>query len=206
MDEMKKVFHRIAMEDDRKSFNIFFKHYHAKLIRFALLFVPNYDQAQDIVSNVLVRLLKNRKKVFLMENFEGYLFRSIKNEAINHLKKENKVAVYSLEDGEELISEEHIDPLEKLLNNELRLVISKTVERLSPKRKMVYKLIKDDGLKYREVADLLDISERTVEVHLKLAIKELREVVEQYIHKKPHASGDGFMKIAKALAFLALGV
>lgn len=204
--DMQHIFYRIAMENDRESFNIFFKHYHSKLIRFAALFVPNYDQAEDIVSNVLTRILKNRKKIFLMDNFEGYLFRSIKNEAINFLKKEKRMPVYSINESEDFICGEFIDPLEKLISNELRLLVANTIEKLSPKRRMVYKLIKDEGLKYKEAGELLDISERTVEVHLKLAIREIREVVLKYINKKPGMSGSGFLKVAKIIALLALGI
>lgn len=199
---MKQVCYRIATENDRNSFNIFFKHYHARLIRFAILFVHNYDQAEDIISNVLVRLLKNREKVFLMENFEAYLFQSVKNEAINHLKKEKRLAAYSIDEEQDFIGGKFVDPLEKLISDELRAVLATTVEALSPKRRMVYKLIKDEGLKYKEVAELLDISERTVEVHLKLAVKEIREVVIRYVKATEGNSGKGFLKVAKMLILL----
>lgn len=204
--QMKKVHYRIAVENDRESFNIFFKHYHGRLIRFALLFVRSYDQAEDIVSNVLVRILKRREKVFLMDNFEAYLFRAIKNEAINYLKKEKKLTAHSIDEEEDFICSEFVDPLEKLITDELRLMITQTVEALSPRRRMVYKLIKDEGLKYKEVADLLDISERTVEVHLKLAIQEIREVVIKYIKTSQRGAGESYLKIAKIFAFFALGV
>ena len=203
---MKRICYRIAVENDRNSFNIFFEHYHSKLIRFAMFFVVRYDQAEDIVSNVLVRLLRNREKVFLMEKFEGYLFRAIKNEALNYLKKEKRVAVYNIDDEDDFMCKEFVDPLEELVAKELRLLIANTVERLSPKRRMVYKLIKDEGLKYREVAELLDISERTVEVHLKLALKDIREVVIKYISKNPGVSDQNYLKIVKMVALLVIGI
>lgn len=203
---LKKLYYRIAVENDRSSFNIFFRHYHTRLIRFAILFVHNYDHAEDIVSNVLVRILKNREKVFLMENFESYLFQSVKNESINFLKREKKLATYSIDDEDDFICGEFVDPLEKLITDELRVLVTRTVEGLSPKRRMVYKLIKDEGLKYREVAGLLDISERTVEVHLKFAVKEVREAVVGYLKSSRDGAGEGYLKIAKVVALIALGI
>ncbi|MEQ9289437.1 MAG: RNA polymerase sigma-70 factor [Cyclobacteriaceae bacterium] len=193
----KELLKRIALKDDEQAFNTFFDLYHLKLIQFALLFVPQIDQAEDVVSNVMIRLIKNADKVFAMENMEGYLFMAVKNEAINFLKKEGKHKNNISDIDTDFFSHEFVDPMEKLLEKELRQLISNTVEALPLKRKMVYKLIKDEGLKYQEVADLMDISKRTVEVHLKLAVKELRIAVRNYMSE--NKDNPGYMGIVKAL-------
>lgn len=181
VNDNRELFERIALKDDEQAFTAFFDRYHAKLIQFALLFVPQIDQSEDVVSNVLIRLIKNSKKVHEMENIEGYLFISVKNEAINFLKRESKHKMNTFDMDTDFFSHEYIDPIKKLIEKELRELISTTIEGLPLKRKMVYKLIKDEGMKYQEVADLMNISKRTVEVHLKLAVKELRITVRQYI-------------------------
>ena len=198
-NDMRQVFCRIARENDRESFNVFFRHYHARLIRFAILFVPNYDVAEDIVSNALVKILKNRETVFLMEQFEGYLFTCVKHEALNYLKREKRVHFFRIEDDHDFVSGEYVTPLEKLIDDELREHITRAIESLSPKRRMVYKLVKDEGLRYKEVAELMDISERTVEVHLKLALKEVRLAVTQYLKKSETTPAKTFLKIAKSI-------
>lgn len=197
--DMRQIFYRIAKENDRESFNVFFRHYHSRLIRFAILFVPNFDAAEDIVSNALVKILKNREKAFLMDQFEGYLFTCVKNEALNYLKREKRVHFFRIEEDDDFVSGEYVSPLEKLIDNELREHITKAIESLSPKRRMVYKLIKDEGLKYKQVAELMDISERTVEVHLKLALKDVRHAIAQYLNKPEASVAKTFLKIAKSL-------
>jgi len=81
---------RIALHDDQKAFSAFFDQYHSKLIKFAHLFVANYVHAEEIVSEVLIKLLKNRRNLHEIEKFEGYLFTMIKNQSLNFIKQNKK--------------------------------------------------------------------------------------------------------------------
>ena len=96
----------------------------------------------------------------------------------------------------DFLTSDFTDPYEVYVAHELSELTFKTIERLPPKRKLTYKFIKDDGLSYKEVAELLEISERTVEVHLKLAVRELRNVVKEYLKGKK--LGRKIMRIAKS--------
>jgi len=172
---------RIALNDDQKAFSVFFDHYHSKLIKFAHLFVSNYVHAEEIVSEVLIKLLKNRKTLHEIEKFEGYLFTMIKNQSLNFVKQNKKrMGHFSIENLEDFFSVERIDPYEIFLGSELRGLLNKSIEKLPPKRQMVFKLIKDEGMSQKEVAKLMDLSTRTVEVHLKLAVKDLRKTIKDY--------------------------
>jgi len=116
-----------------------------------------------------------------MENFEAYLYRSVKNEAFNALKSEKYAAAHR---HEMCLTEKHhdrIDPHEKLMADELHGQVDKIIAALPPKRQKVYRLVNDEGLRHREVARLMDISERTVEVHLKIAVRELRCAITLYL-------------------------
>ncbi len=172
------ILQRIAIHDDQKAFSEFFDYYHSKLIKFAHLYVPNYNQSEEIVSEVLIKLLKKRKELHKIEKFEGYLFTMVKNQSLNFLKQNKKKLNHlSLENLEDFFSTERIDPYEKYLESELRELLIKTIEKLPPKRQMVFKLIKDEGMSQKEVAELMDLSIRTVEAHLKLAVKDVREKI-----------------------------
>lgn len=185
-DIIKSLLIRIAENDDRDAFNQFFAMYYTRLIQFALLFINRREVAEDIVSEVLVQLLREKKELYKVEHFEGYLFFSVKNTALNYIKKQELHLSYCSREKEEVYWLTGVSsPIEKVLEEELRHVIFQTVERLPERRKIVYKLIKDEGLKYKEVAELLDISVKTVENHLDIAVKEIREVVENYLDRKP---------------------
>lgn len=177
---------QIAENDDKKAFSYFFNRYYTRLVQFALLFVPSHNLAEDVVSEVMIRLLRKRKELHTITNFQGYLFQAVKNEAINQLKVYNRHSANSkpIENEKDHFLPDLVDPCEKLLEKELREIVSKIVEGLPPKRRMVYKLIKDEGLRYKQVGELLDISERTVEEHLKIAVKELRAGVQKYFRER----------------------
>jgi RNA polymerase sigma-70 factor (ECF subfamily) len=197
--DIRSILYRIAENDDQEAFKVFFKLYHRKLLEFALLYVKSQFHAEDIVSDVLVQLLKRKQIVFKMENFEGYLFLCVKNQALNFLKKKsNQLTTGPAYLAQDNLTTDYLDPLQKLLDNELRERIITATESLPPKRKMVYKLIKDDGLKYKEVANLLEISERTVENHLDAAVKDLKSAVKLYLSEKK--SNTPIIKFRKAIS------
>lgn len=175
------LFKRIADENDEKAFSVFFKQYHTKLLRYASLFVGSIDVSEDVVSEVLINLLKRDRSAFLKKNFIGYLFQCVKNKAIDHIRKEKKKrAIFSAsyDEGDYFIRSSQT-PLSVITHNELYQTIRDLIEALPPKRRMVFQLIKDEGLSYKDVADLMDISERTVEVHLKLALKDIQTTLQK---------------------------
>jgi RNA polymerase sigma-70 factor (ECF subfamily) len=169
-----------ALRDDREAFSLFFHHYYTKLVRFALLFDSNRSDAEDTVSEVMIRMFRRRKELFLLENFEPYLFRSVKNEALNKLRSEKAFLSFSQVVFTANV-QDRMDPHEMLMGTELYGQINKLIEKLPPKRQQVYRLIKDDGMCYKDVAKLMEISERTVEVHLKIAMRELRSSILTYL-------------------------
>jgi RNA polymerase sigma-70 factor (ECF subfamily) len=181
----KKLCFAQVAEGRKEAFDAFFEYYYPKLIQFALVYVNSIPQAEDVVADVLTNILIHRKRVFALEYFEAYLYTSVKNKALSSLKKNHRT-VYKPPDFEEIIPKfkSVADPYELLVEKELRTCVHGIIQNLPPKRKMVYGLIREQNFTYRQVADLMEISERTVEVHLKLAIKALREGVEKYLDRK----------------------
>jgi RNA polymerase sigma-70 factor (ECF subfamily) len=112
-------------------------------------------------------MLIHRERVFALDHFEAYLYSSVKNRALSSIKRNQKTAPYSpeLEDFRPLVRTA-ADPFELLVEQELNARVHKIIREFPPKRKMVYRLIREDGHSYRQVAGLMEISERTVEVHL----------------------------------------
>lgn len=172
---------RISVNSDKEAFSELFKRYHSKLVSFATCFLSDYEEAEDSVSEVFVRLLQKNQELQEIENFEGYLYFSVKNQCLNQLKKnKRKNKLFTQLDYQDYNTGEYTQPLEQLLTMELREKISACVDNLPQKRKLVYKMVKDDGLKIGEVAKLLEITEKTVKKHLELAVRDLRTEIERY--------------------------
>lgn len=175
------LLHRISVNSDKEAFSELFKRYHSKLVSFAACFLSDYEEAEDSVSEVFVRLLQKKQELQDIENFEGYLYYSVKNQCLNQLKKnKRKNKLFTQLDYQDYNTGEYTQPLQQLLTMELREKIASCVDNLPQKRKLVYKMTKDDGLKIREVAKLLDITEKTVKKHLELAVRDLRIEIERY--------------------------
>lgn len=180
-DSKRQCFNQIA-QGDKKAFDVFFKHYYTKLLQFARNYVDALPQAEDVVADVLTNILINRKKVFSLDHFESYLFFSIKNKALTSIKKQQRENPYLFDSNEIVLNSLAVtSPHEALEGQELQETINRITQGFPPKRKMVFQLIREEGLSYRQVAELMSISERTVEVHLKLALNELRQGIENYL-------------------------
>lgn len=177
----KILIHRISLNSDKEAFSELFKRYHSKLVSFANCILSDYEESEDMVSEVFVRLLQKNQELQDIENFEGYLYYSVKNQCLNQLKKnKRKKRLFTQLDYQDFNTGEYTQPLQQLLTMELREKITTCVDNLPQKRKLVYKMTKDDGLKTREVAKLLDITEKTVKKHLELAVRDLRTEIERY--------------------------
>jgi RNA polymerase sigma-70 factor (ECF subfamily) len=191
---------KIVEKKDERAFSTFFDHYNTRLIKLALLFVPRFDQAEEVVSDVFFSLLRKREALLGIHHFEGYLFKMVKNKALNHLKNnKNKFSGNQLiDDVQDYLSPEINDPEKSMINDDLGKLLYKVIEQLPTKRGLVFKMVKEENMTYKQVGELLEISERTVEVHLKLAIKDLRKALSHYYHEN-----EGIIPLSRKL-FLSI--
>ncbi len=179
---LRELLKKIVEKNDQRAFSAFFDHYHTRLIKLAMLFVPRFDQAEEVVSEVFLILLRKREALLEIQHFEGYLFKMVKNTALNHLK-ENKSKITNtilIDNAQDYLYPDNNDPEKNLINRDLGTLLQKVIEQLPSKRGLVFKMIKDENMSYKEVGEILEISERTVEVHLKLAIQDLRKALSHY--------------------------
>lgn len=203
-NEIPQLLKQIAERDDKRAFSIFFEHYHSKLLRIAHMFVSSPQMAEDIVSDVLIKLLRNRKETFNKKNFIGYLYQCIKNQSLDYIKKNKRQPLVDINysDADYFIPEMS-NPHSQLIQKEFGELVADCIECMPPKRKLVFKLVKDDGLSYKKVASLLNISERTVEVHLRLAMGHLKNAIDDYLDKN-NDNPSSSLRMVKAITLLLL--
>ena len=179
--KLNNLLSRIVADNDQRAFSMLFDHYHTRLLNLAMLFVTDYNIAEEVVSDVFFKILKKKEELPAIEKFEGYLFKMVKNYALNSLKQRSKERLHvRIDEIEDYMLPEDCNPEKKLVNKNLGEYLNQAINDLPPKRRLVFKMVKDERMSYREVAEILEISERTVEVHLKLAISDLRKVLQTY--------------------------
>ncbi len=159
---------------DIAAFDTIYHQYSKKLYNFAFRLIKDHDTASEIVQEVFVILWERHEQVNTELNFKNYIFTIAYNSIRKYFRNksiENKVKDYLLNNSPEIY--EYTDGT--IIYNELLDIANKTIEKLPPKRKMVYKLNKQESIKIKEIADRLEITKRTVENHLAKALKFLKE-------------------------------
>ena len=163
---------------DPKAFEMLFHRYYGNLCLFATKILNNDKAAEEVVQNFFVKLWEKKEQINIDTSLQNYLFRSVKNHCLNHIKhnviKENYIKLKEKEIELETDYDAHF------LEVDLAKKIEESIHSLPEKRREIFQLSRKEGLKYREIAEKLNISIKTVEAQMGLAIKGLREKLKDY--------------------------
>ncbi len=158
---------------DQKAFTELFHQHQAMVYNFAFRLLKSQDKATEVVQIIFIRIWQSRERLGEVENFGAYLNRAVRNESYTALRTIAKQRIRETElSGEDLASEGSTD--DRILYDESVNRLKTIVNTLPPQRKLVYQLCHEQGLKYHEVADQLNISSGTVHKHMKLALQTIR--------------------------------
>lgn len=177
------LLHRIQFDNDETAFRQFYTDNMFRLFQFAFTFVQNREQAEEIVNDVFLRLWQNRSRIGQIENISVYLYVAVKNTAANYLRQSKPRHL-------EAVHHFYLspDPEQILITDELRKKIAAAIDGLPARCKLIFKLVKEDGLSAAEVAAILDISYKTVTTQLTIALKKLEEALRPSLPKNFSAS------------------
>jgi RNA polymerase sigma-70 factor (ECF subfamily) len=170
----------VAHHRDEHAYKKLFLFYHPTLYRFAYSICKNNEAAEEIVSDVMVKIWTMKDDLAAITNLRVYLFKAIRNTAINYLSRNQKYTSIQIDSIATGLDCNLYQPEEAALKKELAQKVLAAVQSLPPKCQMVYKLVREDGFSYREVAAILDISEKTVDRHLNIALHKLVESMKCY--------------------------
>jgi RNA polymerase sigma-70 factor (family 1) len=151
-----------------------------RLLNFALLYVPTKEVAEELVNDVMVKIWNNRKNITEIRNLETYLFVAVRNHAFNYLSTYSSYHIAIESEGNQARVINLSDPSKDLEWKEISFQLEKAVDTLPDQCRTVFKLIREEGFKYKQVAEILNISPRTVETQLFRAIKKLDIIIQTY--------------------------
>lgn len=176
--------HAIATDENQKAYGELFARFAPSLINFARSILHNTEEAEEIVSDVFIRIWERRKTLDQIQNLKLYLFVSTRNYAVNRLRsKERRLAVQMDKLSVDLQSFSE-DPHERAVLSEIQKALYHAVNELPGRCKLIFKLVKEDGLQQKEVAELLHLSPKTVENQLAIAIRKLAASIRLAAPKK----------------------
>jgi len=172
-----KIFEAVK-RDDKGAYEKIFRGYYRPMTAYAFRFLGNLPDSESIVQDVFLRLWQKRREIVISTSLQNYLFRSVKNQCINHIEHEKIRSGYQ---AMVIMNEtDRSDYSEFFLEFGLMKKIEAAIAALPPKRQEIFRLAREEGLKYREIADRLELSVKTVETQMTLALKQLREALKEF--------------------------
>jgi RNA polymerase sigma-70 factor (family 1) len=169
--------HRIAAFDDQLAYRELFYRFQPRLKKFVYSIIHSSESAEEIASDVFIRIWEKRKTLDQIHNLRLYMYVASKNLSINYMRKQDKFHSLQLNDLKVELESLELDPHQIMMTGEMYRRIQQAVQNLPPKCKIIYKLIKEDGLRQKEVAELLHIAPKTVENQLAVAVKKIGHTI-----------------------------
>lgn len=171
---------KISQFSDQQAFKELYLLYFDRLYRFAFSILHSAEFSEEAVNDVFLNIWQKRGSIKNIENLNNYLFTSTKNTSINYLSKFRKDRNTSFDDVLVYIESDELTPESEIFNKETRSAIEQAINQLPPKTKLVFQMAKIEGLKYKEIASILDISVNTIDNHIATAIKKLSQQLKNY--------------------------
>ena len=165
-------FRQLSNAPDQAALWQLHSHYFHRLYAYILTIIRQKETAEEITNDVFVDIWQRRHLLSNVNSPEMYLFVCAKNKALQYLKKRS-LTFESLDKIQDIECVLEIDPYELLISSEMLRQINAAIASLPPKCRVIFRLVKENNLKYREVAELLEISEKTVENQMAIALKKL---------------------------------
>lgn len=172
---------RLAV-DDHTALRELYDHFGKQFYELALAIVQSVEMAEEIVEDVFIAVWKNRATIKDINNLQVYLFVCTRNISRSYLRKYKNKTVINFEEVQLPHFTVSITPEDMLISGEIIRRINQSINELPPKCRLIFKLVKEDGLRYREVAELLEISLKTVENQMAIALKRIHAAVTIFFH------------------------
>ncbi|WP_343692964.1 RNA polymerase sigma-70 factor [Chitinophaga sp.] len=199
------LWERFTKGSDARSFEVLFHELNPRLIKFCTLYVHYQQVAEEIVSDVFVKCWMDRVQMQVVEKPETYLFIAVKNQALNYNKRFSSIQVVNIDDhdgGGILINE--ASPEMELEKKELIFKMDQAIGTLPRQCGIIFRLIKENGMKYKEVAEILNISHRTVHTQMLRAMKKMSKAMDPYLKKANRQATDNLISAILVL-FIFMG-
>jgi RNA polymerase sigma-70 factor (family 1) len=160
------------------AFNELFYKYSQKVYNFSMQHLKNEEDVKDLVQDIFTKIWDIREKIDEKKSFNAFLFTISLNTIRDYFRKQvkNRKLITKWLETAESYSESTLESIELA---SLEKAVETVVEQLPPKRQMVFRLSRNEGLSNDEIAERLKIEKKTVENHLNLALRHLRDVLQE---------------------------
>jgi RNA polymerase sigma-70 factor (ECF subfamily) len=170
---------KMIRKGDIDSFEKLFHRYYQGMFGYATTLVRSGEIAEEVVQDVFYNIWKNRDTLRITRSWQSYLYRSVYNNSMMYLRKTRREIL--MEEG--MIPDQKggsMDPSQEMEFREVSDLVTMTIGDLPERTREIFLLNRQEGLKYKEIADRLSISVKTVEANMGKALRALRISLEKY--------------------------
>jgi RNA polymerase sigma-70 factor (family 1) len=171
---------------DTRAFRQIFDALFSNLKKFSFSFVHSKEAATEIVDELFVQLWIKRTDIMKINDLRVYLYTATKNASLNYISK--KAKQIEVEPYENLIVQmtDLVSPEQIMITKEMLQKIKEAVDSLPPRCKLIFKFIREDGLSYSEVAEILGLSIKTIDAQMVIAVARIRGKLMNVIETSPN--------------------
>jgi len=164
------IFSKIKIGDEL-AFNFLFEHFYSSLCFFSCKYVSDIDKARSLVQQVFVDIWVKREKLEVSRSAKAYMYNAVRNKSIDYLRKEkNTIQITEkIENIREVPFHDLIEETEQINQ------INNLINELPDKCREIFIMCRFEGMKYKQIAEKLDISIKTVEMQMGIALKKIRK-------------------------------
>lgn len=177
IDEHELVIRLISGDED--AFCELYAAYKNRLLFFAMKFVKSRDFAEDIFQDAFTIIWQSRRFINPDASFSSYLYTIVRNRILNQIRdldKEDTLKEHILAQAIDYTD----DTKEKILANDLREIINKALEKLTPRQREIFEMSREAQMSHKEIADALGISVNTVQEHISISLRTIRTFLSKY--------------------------
>jgi len=165
---------------DQTAFELLFRFYYPGLLVFTRKIVFDPDEAENIVQDFFVSLWVNRSKLKSSKSLKGFFFTSVKNRSLNYLKSK-KIRERTISELKNMIGNNLLYQPDLFVESGLQKKISIAFKKLPKRTHEIFELSRIKGLSNDEIAEMLDLSKRTVETQISNALKIMRIELKDFL-------------------------
>lgn len=165
-------------QDNKEAFSLLFQKYYTDLVLFCGNFVRDKSSCEDIVQSIFLKLWNDRKNIRIETSLKSYLLRAVRNSCFDEFRHLEIVRQYESDPDHSVL--DSYDTENYILYSDLSAHLQQALDQLPAAYREAFEMNRFEGLKYREIAVRLNVSERTVEVRVSKALEMLRKLLKDF--------------------------
>jgi len=172
-EHIRLLLKRIAESNDQGAYKQLFLNLHGPLTQFAYSILKSKEEAEELISDMFIKIWEKRNTLTAIETPRLYFYTTARNMALTRISRQKKQAGLNPENWLVTLNSVFFNPEKLMITEEILRQVQQAVNNLPPRCRLIFKLVKEDGLKYREVAELLQLSVKTVETQMAIALRRI---------------------------------